>query len=179
MGIKVFITGEPGVGKTTLIKKLVERLGDRAIGFWTEEVRDPETKKRTGFRIYTTEGKKKIFSSKFFTSKKLVGSYGVNVDYFEELAIPILEKAIKEARKDKRKVIVIDEIGKMELFSKSFRELVRQIIHNQCINVVATIPIRDVHPLVKEIRRLPGAILIKINKENKDYLLDDILGLFG
>ncbi|AAC07294.1 NTPase [Aquifex aeolicus] len=175
--MKIIITGEPGVGKTTLVKKIVERLGKRAIGFWTEEVRDPETKKRTGFRIITTEGKKKIFSSKFFTSKKLVGSYGVNVQYFEELAIPILERAYREAKKDRRKVIIIDEIGKMELFSKKFRDLVRQIMHDPNVNVVATIPIRDVHPLVKEIRRLPGAVLIELTPENRDVILEDILSL--
>ena len=179
MGIKVLITGEPGVGKTTIVKKLVEKLGDRAIGFWTEEVRDPKSNRRTGFRIYTTEGKKKIFSSKFFTSKRLVGSYGVNVDYFEELAIPILKKAIEEAKRDKRKVIVIDEIGKMELFSKKFRELVRGIMHDPALNVVATIPIRDVHPVVREIRRLPGAVLIEVNRENRDYVVEDILSLLG
>ncbi len=178
MGTKVLITGEPGSGKTTAIKKIVEKLGNRAIGFWTEEVRDPKTKKRTGFRIITTDGKKKIFASKIFTSKKLVGSYGVNVKYFEEIALPLLERAINEARKDRRKVIVIDEIGKMELFSKPFRELVREIFYDDRLNVVATIPIRDVHKVVSEIRRLPGVIHIHLDKANRDFIPDEVVQLF-
>ena len=178
MGTKVLITGEPGSGKTTAIKKIVEKLGDRAIGFWTEEVRDPKTKKRTGFRIITTDGKKKIFASKIFTSKKLVGSYGVNVNYFEEIAIPTLLKAIQEARKDRKKVIVIDEIGKMELFSKKFRDLVREIFYDDRLNVVATIPIRDVHKVVSEIRRLPGVIHIHLDKSNRDFIPDEVVQLF-
>jgi len=178
MGTKVLITGEPGSGKTTAIKKIVEKLGNRAIGFWTEEVRDPKTKKRTGFRIITTDGKKKIFASKIFTSKKLVGSYGVNVNYFEEIAIPTLLKAIEEARKDRRKVIVIDEIGKMELFSKKFRDLVREIFYDDRLNVVATIPIRDVHKVVSEIRRLPGVIHIHLDKSNRDFIPDEVVQLF-
>jgi nucleoside-triphosphatase len=178
MGLKVLITGEPGSGKTTAIKKIVELLGDRAIGFWTEEVRDKKTNKRVGFRIHTTEGKWKRFASKTFTSKKLVGSYGVNVAAFEELAIPILEKALREARKDRRKVIVIDEIGKMELFSKKFRDLVREIFYDDKVNVVATIPIRDVHKLVAELRRLPGAVVIHLDKQNRDSVPEDVVNLF-
>jgi Predicted nucleotide kinase len=171
--MKIILTGEPGIGKTTIIKKLLQRLGDRAIGFWTEEVRDPKTKKRTGFKVISTEGNAKLFASKFFTSKHLVGSYGVNTAWFESVALPILEKA----EKSKDLYIVMDEIGKMELFSAGFRELVREILFNPKYKVIATIPIRDVHPLVRDVRRLQGAVVIEVNKENRDILVEEILKL--
>ncbi len=170
--MKIVLTGEPGIGKTTLIKKLAKVLGNKAIGFWTEEVRDPKTRKRTGFKVVSTEGNSLLFASKTFTSKHLVGSYGVNVQRFESVALPILEKALRE-----NKVVLVDEVGKMELFSKPFRELIRALIHDPRKHMVITIPIRDVHPLVAEIRRLTGAVLLEVSKENRDGLLEDILSL--
>ncbi len=174
--MKIIVTGAPGVGKTTLIKKVVERLGEKAIGFWTEEVRDKKTKKRTGFKVVTTEGKEVLFASKTFTSRHLVGSYGVNVKRFEDAVLPLLEKVRRGGR---GKVIIVDEIGKMELFSKSFRDLVREIVYDPKTTVIATIPIRDVHPLVKEIRRLPGAVLIELTKSNREGMEEEILKLLS
>lgn len=171
--MKVLITGEPGIGKTTIIKKLVKLLKDKAIGFWTEEVRDPKTHQRKGFKVVSTEGKSSLFASKTFTSKHLVGSYGVNVQRFESVALEVLQKALDQ----KGKVVVIDEIGKMELFSKAFRELVVEFFYNPKYTVVATLPIRDVHPLVAQIRRLQGAVLLEVNKENRDHLPEQILEL--
>jgi nucleoside-triphosphatase len=97
----------------------------------------------------------------------------VNTTRFESVALPILEKA-KEL---KDVYIVIDEIGKMELFSKAFREMVREILFNPKYKVIATIPIRDVHPLVRDIRRLQGAVVIEVNKENRELLVEEILKL--
>jgi len=171
--MKIILTGEPGIGKTTIIKRLLQRLGNRVIGFWTEEVRDPKTKKRTGFKVISTEGNVQLFASKFFTSKHLVGSYGVNTARFESVVLPLLEKA----KKAKDLYIVMDEIGKMELFSAGFRELVKEILFNPKHKVIATIPIRDVHPLVRDIRRLPGAVVVEVNKENRDLLVEEILKL--
>ncbi|MFN3870436.1 MAG: NTPase [Aquificaceae bacterium] len=173
--MKVIITGEPGIGKTTLVKKFIKSVGkEKVIGFWTEEVRDPESRKRTGFKITTTEGKSLIFASKTFTSKRLVGSYGVNIQRFESLALPILQKALGE-----KKIVVIDEVGKMELFSKPFRQLVKSLIYHPSKDLLVTIPIRDVDPLVAEIRRLKGAVLLEITKENRDNLLEDLINLFS
>jgi len=172
--VKVVITGPPGVGKTTLVRKLVDQLGDRAVGFWTEEVRDPKTRRRTGFRVVTTDRRSALFASKTFTSKHLVGSYGVNVQRFESVVIPVLERAL---RAGKGKIIVIDEVGKMELFSRRFRELVDAIVHDPTLNVVVTMPVRDVHPLVREIRRLPSAVLVELTKTNREGMDREILNL--
>ncbi len=171
--MKVVITGEPGVGKTTLVRKLVKALKDRAIGFWTEEVRDRKTKKRKGFKVVTTEGKETLFASKTFTSKHLVGSYGVNVARFESVVLPLLEKALSK----RDKILVVDEVGKMELFSKKFRDIMRVAVHEPR-DMIVTIPIRDVHPLVKEIRRLPGAVLIELTKGNREDMDKEVLQLF-
>ncbi len=171
--MKVVITSEPGVGKTTLVKKLVQHLRDNAVGFWTEEVRDKKSKRRTGFKVVSTEGDSELFASKFFRSKRLVGSYGVNVERFEKVALPVLEKALSS----KRSVAVIDEVGKMELFSKRFRDLVKALVHQPGRDLILTIPSRDVHPLVAEIRRLPDAVLIELDRENRDFMDKEILGL--
>ncbi len=171
--MKVVITSEPGVGKTTLVKKLVQHLGDKAVGFWTEEVRDKKSKKRTGFKVVSTEGDSELFASRFFRSKKLVGSYGVNVERFEKVALPVLEKALKS----KRSVAVIDEVGKMELFSKRFRGLVEALVHQPDRDLILTIPLRDVHPLVAEIRRLPDTVLIELDRENREFMDKEILEL--
>ncbi|WP_448587639.1 NTPase [Thermocrinis sp.] len=173
--MKVVITGEPGVGKTILIKKLVQELGNRAKGLWTEEIREEKTNKRIGFKVVSTEGEESVFANKYFTSKHLVGSYGVNVSRFESVAIPLLERAMKE----KGIYIVLDEVGKMELFSRPFKELVREIFHNPRYKVIATIPIRDVHPLVREIRRLQGVVLLELNKDNRDHLDKEVLKLLS
>ncbi len=169
--MKILITGEPGIGKTTLIKAIVKELGPKCIGFWTEEVRDKETHKRVGFKVVSTQGQSSLFAHKTFHSKHLVGSYGVNVKRFEEIALPVLEKGIKE----KDKILIIDELGKMEFFSKAFVELVRHIMFNPAYKVIATIPIRDFHPLIRQIRKLPGAIYIELTKENRDSMLENII----
>ena len=48
------MTGKPGVGKTTVIKKIIEKYKKNIGGFYTEEIR--EKGHRVGFRIKKTAG---------------------------------------------------------------------------------------------------------------------------
>lgn len=171
--MKIFLTGRPGIGKTTVIKKLVNLMKDKAIGFWTEEFRDSKTNKRLGFKVITTDGKISTLADKNLTSPFKVGSYGVNIKDFEEVVIPLLEKAIMQ----KNKIIIIDEIGKMELFSEKFLNLIKKIVFSSDYSIIATIPIKDIHPVVASLRKLENINLIEITTENRDKVPNYIYSL--
>lgn len=114
--IRLVILGRPGVGKTTLVKRVAEHFPGLFHGFYTEEIR--EGRIRTGFRIVTLSGKRGVLATKGGASPLRVGTYAVFVEDFERLVLPELENALKQ-----RAPLLVDEIGKMELSSQNFRKL--------------------------------------------------------
>lgn len=159
--MKVVITGAPGTGKTTLIKRIYSLNPQKFKGFWTEEIR--EKGKRVGFKIVTTDGRSGILSHVKIDSPYRVGRYKVDIKGFEDLVFPYL---VPDGR-----IILIDEIGKMELFSERFARLVEDLMFDGG-DVIATIPLKDVHPLVKRIRRIYNPIEITIH--NRDMIFSRI-----
>lgn len=119
--MKLLLSGAPGVGKTTLVKEIILFSPQRFSGFITEEIRD-EKGNRIGFSVADLSGNKRTFARVGFSSSFRVGKYGVDIMAFEELVLPVVEGAI-----GKGKIIVIDEIGKMELFSEKFKRLISHI----------------------------------------------------
>lgn len=117
----LLITGRPGVGKTTLTMKVIAASGLIPKGFYTEEIRVGRDRK--GFRIKTFEGKEGVLAHIEWKGRPRVGKYGVDVESFEAIALPELETALRDSQ-----IIVVDEIGKMELFSHGFKELVTKVL---------------------------------------------------
>lgn len=128
---KAFITGNPGCGKTTLLKEISKTLIDIGVsisGFITEEVRAGGV--RTGFTIEDL----RTFEKKTFASTQLETSirfdrYYLNMANFESIALNCFEGS---------KVILIDEIGKMEFYSTKFRNLLFTNIGKE-ITIIATL----------------------------------------
>jgi nucleoside-triphosphatase len=61
----IFLTGQPGVGKSTCIQRVLQALQlppNAATGFWTEEVRDSSTGERSGFDVVTLDGRRSVLS---------------------------------------------------------------------------------------------------------------------
>ncbi|XP_072265331.1 cancer-related nucleoside-triphosphatase [Pyxicephalus adspersus] len=179
----VFLTGPPGIGKTTLIHKASEALkasGKPIDGFYTEEVR--QGGRRTGFDVVTLSGKHGILS-RIGTSQSdgkreyRVGQYAVDISSFEHLVIPILDYVLKTGNPAQKFVCVIDEIGKMELFSKKFISVVHTILDSANTVVLGTIPVPKGKPLplVEEIRSRQDVKVFNITKENRDAMLQEIV----
>ncbi len=169
--MKVVLTGKPGIGKTTVIKKIALQLKGKAEGFYTEEFRDKEGK-REGFYVITLDGKKTLLASKNIKTPFKVGSYSVNLEEFEETVLPALKRALNS-----RNIIIIDEIGKMELFSDRFAQIVKDIFSDENTTVIATVPIKNIHPVVSWIKKRPDVLLFEVDYKNRDTLPQKILNI--
>jgi nucleoside-triphosphatase len=169
MGLKkknLLITGLPGIGKTTLIKKLSEELRHlHPAGFYTEEIR--EEGQRKGFELISLDGKRGLLSHKDIKSSYRVGKYKVDIENFENFldAVPFFDPF--------NRLIVIDEIGKMECFSNPFKNLLKKIFDSEKL-VIATIVLRGAG-LITEIKERDDINLFEMTKRNRDSLLLEIL----
>ena len=159
------LTGRPGCGKTSLIKQAVADFQVRAGGFYTEEIRGQGA--RLGFRLITLDGQQAILAHTDIQSRYRVSKYGVDIDSLERVGVPALHKA---AGQDE--LVVIDEIGKMELFSARFRESVLAIV-NGGKRVLGTIMLGP-NPWADSLKRLPQVRLITVNRDNSHQVLQEL-----
>lgn len=168
MGKSLLLTGHPGIGKTTIIRKVVEALGDRAGGFYTEEITGPGG--RHGFKLVTLFGKEVTFAHKDFKAKQYpqVGRYGVDTSVLDSVGVNAIRKAIKRNR-----IVIVDEIGLMELYSKKFLDVVMGGILGDA-HIVGTITAKS-HPEADVFKYLSQADIWEVDRRNRDTMHERIL----
>ncbi len=171
----ILLTGKPRTGKTTIIEDVLKRLtkdgagGPAALektgcgGFYTGEIK--EGGKRMGFAISTLDGAEGILSHVDIKGPHRVGRYGVNLADLERIAVPSMLEAAAN-----RRLIIIDEIGKMELFSLKFREAVVHCL-DSAVPLLGTV-MEARNPFTDRIKGRPDVTLIRVTAENRDSLPD-------
>jgi nucleoside-triphosphatase THEP1 len=163
--MKLFLTGNPGAGKTTLIRAIAERLeGIRCAGFYTEEIR--RSGQRTGFRVVSLDGRKATLAS-LGSQTPRVSKYSVHVEQFEKLVLPVLDSVETPAD-----LYVIDEIGKMEILSQPFRSMIGELLE-QPANILATISKKG-DGFVNRIKRRSDVETIEVTRKNRDELAEKL-----
>ncbi len=168
MGRTLLLTGRPGIGKTTVIKKVTELLGERAGGFYTEEIRGPGGRK--GFRLVTLNGQEAVMAHVNLRGqgRPRVSRYGVDVGAIDRVGVAALCRAMTE-----NEVVIVDEIGKMELFSGQFRDVVLQAISGHS-PVTATIMSKP-NPWVEAIKALPQVEVWEVTMENRGRIAERVV----
>lgn len=166
----ILITGQPGIGKTTILKQLAEKAGDQAGGFYTQEIREGGVRK--GFEIVTFDGERAHLSlkspQKAFDNEIIFKSYRVNLDGIEKVAVPALMKA-----RDEGKIIFIDEIGPMEISSRTFCDTIGQLLDDENVTMIGTI-VRRPCRFADDVKRHPRVQIVEITYKNRDGMVDEV-----
>lgn len=170
MGNIILLTGAPGSGKTTAIREILRRIPIEAGGFYTAEIR--EGRRRVGFRIITLAGQEGVMSHVNFRSRHRVGRYGVDLSAIAGIAVKSLRRAMQE-----KGLVVIDEIGPMELLSEAFRQVVMDILESEA-DVLGSIVRRSI-PFSDEIKKRPGVRVIEIHPGNREAVVGEIAAILG
>lgn len=162
--MKLLLTGPPGVGKTTLVKRIVVKMRShiRCSGFITEEVRSEEGD-RIGFDIHTLRGRVAPLARKGLAEGPRVGDYRVDIHSLERVAVPAMTDTEAE-------LLVVDEIGLMELASPLFKEAVLMLLEDHR-PLLGTIRLRS-EPFCNWVKARPGVEVVEVTVENRDELVE-------
>jgi len=161
-----FITGNPGIGKTTVVLRTLEalrKLGFKVGGMLSREVREKGT--RIGFEILDLETEERGWLAHVNQPDgPQVSKYRVNLRDLEKIGANSIRNAVAKAQ-----VVIVDEIGPMELFSPAFKEAVVQAV-NSGKPLLGVIHHRARDPLIDSIKRRDDAEIIEVTFGNREHI---------
>lgn len=165
------LTGTPGVGKTTAIRKTLDLLEDVKVGgFFTEAIE--ENGRRTGFALADLAGPRGILASVKLASGPRVSKYRVNVPDMVSIGVPALLSALEHAD-----LIVCDEIGRMELFCHEFQDAIVRCLDSDK-PLLGTVQARR-NEFLDDIRARADVDVIDVNVANRDGLPAQLAARLG
>ena len=159
------LTGRPGCGKTTAILKIVKEFRDRNVkvdGMCTTEVR--VAGRRVGFMVKRIDGGEGILAHVNLRDGPRLGKYRVNLADLERIGVSAILDGMRNAD-----LIVVDEVGPMELFSQRFRDAIERLL-NSDKHAILTVHYRSRDNLAMKVRRLAGDNLITLNEMNRNEI---------
>lgn len=166
----IMLTGRPGVGKTTMVNRIYEHYstsGFKVEGITTREVREAGV--RTGFMITDlSSGREGWLARKDLGTGPRVGSYVVVSEDIEKIGVA----ALKRSMNGTADLVIIDEIGPMEMTSSSFRNGISGVLNGDRV-VVATVKFGSRYPEVEKTRQT--SLYWEITKENRESIYRKII----
>ncbi|MGH9982649.1 MAG: NTPase [Nitrososphaeraceae archaeon] len=164
----IILTGTPGVGKTTIVRDVAQKLKERGVrvgGVVSREIRTNNV--RTGFEFIDLTTNSRDILASITGNGPRVGKYFVNLSGCRFAAERLFNALITS------EVIICDEIGPMELKSKEFVDVVKSLL-NSDKKIIVVIHQKLEHPLTDEFRKKSSS-LISINLGNREGLSESLV----
>ena len=162
----IFLTGTPRVGKTTVLQEVAWKLKSKGYtlgGMICQEIRENGT--RVGFEIRDYPSNRKGWLAHIRQPVgPNIGKYRVNLKDLDSIGITAILNALEDAD-----IVLIDEIGPMELLSEKFEKAVQQVLNSSKL-AIGTIHYRTNHSLVKQIKSRKDTDIVKVTFENRAHL---------
>jgi nucleoside-triphosphatase len=162
----LLVTGSPGVGKSTVTWRVVEALRAEQYkvgGMISGEMRTNGT--RVGFEIADlASGERGVLAHVSGLKGPQVGRYRVNLEDLDTVGVVSIVSAVENSD-----VVVVDEIGPMELFSAAFQHAVKRAVESAKL-VVGVVHWRARSELIDEVRERPDAALYQVTFGNRGTL---------
>lgn len=171
--VRIGITGLPGAGKTQALVKVIEMLENEGLvvgGMVTEPI--IKRNRRVGFTVLNWMSKERGVLAHINNSSKItVGKYGVNIEALEDVGVKAIDDAYADAE-----VIIIDEVGKMEVESAKFIFAVKQALDSNK-PLILTLHKKSRNPLLQDIRRRDDIRILEVTPINRNLLPYKIIKL--
>ena len=171
MGRVFFLTGRPGIGKTTVLLRIVKILKEKGLkvgGMISREIRRGNS--RVGFKLIDLEsGREGWLAHVKQPNGPRVGKYRVCMKDLESIGVKAILKAVKEAD-----IIVIDEVGPMEMFSECFKKAVAKALNSEKI-VLGTVHYRIKDSFATKIKAKGDIEVIEVTLKNREILPENIV----
>jgi nucleoside-triphosphatase len=165
---RLLLEGRPGIGKTTVARRLLTLLREADVpvgGFTTGELRT--SRRREGFVVEAASGAREVLAHVGLPGPPRVGRYGVDLAAFERVALPALGDPGLGG------VVVVDELGKMELASSAFCAAVVELLGRD-VAVVATVQLAR-HRFTDALKRRPDIEVIRVTEATRDALAERLM----
>ncbi|MEM4565374.1 MAG: NTPase [Archaeoglobaceae archaeon] len=164
--MRVAVTGRPGIGKTTLCLKVYEALKSKMkiSGFITMEERDKGV--RVGFKLVDLASNRSSPLARVGKGKVMVGKY--------EVLVGSLENFLRDLDLG-CDLVIIDEVGPMELKSKAFVSLVESLLERE--NLLFTVHYKADHPLIERIKK--SFTVYVIDEKNRNSVAEEIVKMYA
>ena len=141
---RIAITGNPGVGKSTVCRNVLKKLTCTYGGMLSADIRVKG--ERVGFAIEDiATGKKGILAHREGSGPR-VGSYHINLEDLNNIGVAAIRNAPNS------ELVVIDEIAPMEFKSPEFIKAVEDAL-NSDRPMLVVLHQKSGHPLAERIRR--------------------------